>query len=138
MKWNRVQFSFLLWLGFTPSAFSEVCDKERPNWLPTHGPVGPWGELFNALLSFPILAALSIFLAACWVRKTWFWILVSFSTLLVYLFFFMDENGIKAAAIREGCIGPNWPIYLLLHFLFWFSCLMAFTRWQAERRVRGH
>ena len=58
----------LIVLG-TP-ALAEVCDKVRPGWDPSDGPIGPVGEAIHLATSPPGLVLIAL-LAATFVLRNW-------------------------------------------------------------------
>lgn len=96
-------------------ALAEVCASLRPGWIADGGPVGAGAEAIYILSSFPGLVVLA-FLAFGLARPN-LWIstacaLPAFG--LAGLLGITRRADSAAAAIAEGCIGPVWPVVLLL------------------------
>ena len=87
------------------AAWPEVCDKMRPGWDPGTQATA-WSELIH-LASSP--AALVLFALTALVlrfRSQWGGLaIVVLWTLLISLPMFLDDGGISAAGMAEGCIG---------------------------------
>lgn len=120
-------------LLFASPAWAEVCDKERPNWngvQPT-----AWAELIQFAVSPAALigfAALTIAWIAPWrvlalISMAWGLLLLSNMVLPLSPGF----DGIRSAAINEGCIGPQHLSMVLCTAI----CIASLARlfWPAEK-----
>ena len=102
----RLVFGAFLGLLAGP-AFAEVCDKVRPKWSPSSGPVNQLQELYF-FFSDPlgiILIALS--LLALFIKRTWLSIFVSMVLVvtagLLIENWYWPEDGVTHGAYLEGC-----------------------------------
>jgi len=101
----------ILLLALLPSAaLAEVCDKERPDWNPAHGPATGLDELVFLFTSLPGLGMLgAITLAALTGQKRYFAITALFSALIgaAQWITVTAPDELTRAAISEGCVGPQ-------------------------------
>lgn len=94
-------------------AFAEVCDKVRPEWSPTDGPVSALGEVKSLLLFFFALP-LALALAATRCPRRWLLALCTGAALIVAGLLIGGDSEIMAFARAEGCVGPPGLTYALL------------------------
>lgn len=125
-----------LLLSTTSPVFGEVCDKERPSWDPSDGPMTAFGEVYDFLFSPVGLAFLAITVGAIAFRSRVLSILGFTVSALFALGVnayhrFPDPTGISDFAIQEGCIGPP---HLLIAFLI---AICAVNLWNAVVRKRN-
>ena len=92
-------------------ALAEVCDKARPLWRPSHGPVTLWSEPFYALATHFGLALIA--LAVLGILTRWRSIAIPAGLLLTVTTLAIladtltpDPSGVTKFARREGCQGP--------------------------------
>ena len=98
-------------------AFAEVCDKVRPEWSPTDGPVSALGEVKSLLLSPPgffFALPLALALAATLRPRRWLLALCTGAALIVAGLLIGGDSEIMAFARAEGCVGPPGLTYALL------------------------
>lgn len=123
-----------LFLALPTPLWAEVCDKERPDWRPSAGPMSALDELLR-FLTLPVgLLLLTLLVLAALLPRMWtVALLLGYAALLLILValpLLDSEPGFAAiysAARAEGCIGPKWPIYGLLA-LVCFAALVYLTR----------
>ena len=118
------------------SAAAEVCDKERPYWVPGTSPTH-LSEAFHLYTSPFGLFALGTFLLACLFRKSWLFLVsaIVFTLLLAPLVAdsgFSDPSGIRQAGINEGCIGPQNGAVVLTAAFAAASILLAWKRFRSN------
>lgn len=109
--------SLFLLLSATPS-FAEVCDKERPSWIPSDGPVSQFEHLISFLTTPSGVISIVLIIAALFFRNLW---LSTFSALMLWMFaagyleiWFWWRDPVVLAAYREGCIGAPFLTTVLL------------------------
>ena len=91
-------------------AWAEVCDKERPDWIPENGPATGLDELLFLFMSLPGLGILgALTLAALTAQKRYFATAAVFSLVIGVGYYLnsISPDDITRAAIAEGCVGPQ-------------------------------
>ena len=93
-------------LVLTPgTAWAEVCDKLRPNWVPGTEATA-WTEMIGLFSSIPSLALLIATALVVRLRSAWGGVAVTVLwTGLVSLLVFSTPDEVRVQAIQEGCIG---------------------------------
>ena len=95
-------------------AFAEVCDKERPNWDPSQGPVSVWETFAAQIFTLPSLL-FGAFLIYVILRGGRGFKAVTLGIVIsVFVFTTLISDPIKKAAIQEGCLAASWPMQVLL------------------------
>ncbi len=87
------------------SAWAEVCDKMRPNWVPgTDATV--WTEMIGLFSSVPSIALLIATALVVRFRSAWGGVVVTVLwTGLISLLVFSAPDEARLQAVKEGCIG---------------------------------
>ena len=86
------------------AAWAEVCDKERPGWDGT--PATPWDEAISLFSTLPALGLIAATLLAWRFRHTWGGLaVVLLWSFLITAIVTLDEDGVRDAALAEGCRG---------------------------------
>ncbi len=132
---GRITLVVSIWFYtiFTNPTLAEVCDKVRPDWVPSIGPSSIW-----SLIDWSIFILLIVFMIYSWRKNSIFLsILIFFSTQLYALYFALmvfPSNtylNIYYSAIQEGCLkDPVIPIItsVLLSFSSIILCGLIFLR----------
>ncbi len=99
-------------------AFAEVCDKVRPDWHSSDGPVSQLQELY-IFFSNPLgLLLISLCFLALLVKRTWVCTLVMLLLVavagLIAAHWFWPIDGITREANLEGCIAPPFITSLVM------------------------
>jgi hypothetical protein len=89
---------------------AEVCDKQRPNWLPSDGALNAMDELIMMIASPVGIAITAITFFAIILPNRWLRIVALGSSALMMLQqitpYLLDE--VHRGAIGEGCVGPPY------------------------------
>lgn len=89
------------------TAWAEVCDKERPNWVPGTEATA-WTEMIALFTTPSSLALLLVTALAVRFRSMWGGVVAAVLwAILVSVVAFLPPNAIKEQAISEGCIGSS-------------------------------
>lgn len=87
------------------AAWAEVCDKERPNWVPGTEATA-WTEMIGLFSAPPSLVLLVVTALVVRFRSMWGGVLVMVLwTGLVSLLVFSEPDEVRLQAVKEGCIG---------------------------------
>ena len=119
------------------SAIAEVCDKERPLWTPSDGPVGPLDTFLPLATSLSGIALAGFLIAAVSLGWRLAYALsagIAISMILQTSTQWFDVGGldpIRASAIREGCMYPPWLNLFLL------VAVVLLSIWQFRRLARS-
>lgn len=116
----------------TPLA-AEVCDKERPPWAPSDGPMTMIGEVsafFTSHLGIVILIA--TLLSLVFHLRVLSFVASALTTLMILIIYsnntFPDPSGVREFAIKEGCIGPPHLLIAVLIAICCFNLWNCFLR----------
>jgi hypothetical protein len=114
--------------GLPLPALAEVCDKLRPAWNPSSGPLGALGEMAYVAGSLPGMVLLTLFALAMWRGWRWLLAIVSFAALALAALIYIGAGApTRAEAMAEGCVGSAYPVAAVLAAL----AVLAFVRfWQ--------
>ncbi|MEM9850919.1 MAG: hypothetical protein AAF761_02865 [Pseudomonadota bacterium] len=107
----------LVVLTLGTAARAEVCDKERPGWSLSDGPVGPWDDLTLWALSPVGLALILLWVLALVWRGPWATLLVGLALTTVsaaLMAVWYDQDAVTRAAQREGCLAAPWARVALM------------------------
>lgn len=92
---------------FATPAFAEVCDKVRPRWHPSSGPVNQFEDLYFFLTSYFGIILFIAVASALYVNRRWFSWGIAFLLCCVALSqlagFIWDSDAIAVTAVSEGC-----------------------------------
>lgn len=87
------------------TAWAEVCDKERPNWVPGTDATA-FTEMIAMLGTPPSLILLVATAVAVRFRSAWGALIVVLGwTAWTSAIVFLPHDPVRAAAVKEGCIG---------------------------------
>lgn len=88
-------------------AFAEVCDKVRPDWDPSNGPVNQFQELSFFFSGTPGLILVALCFLAFFIKRTWGSIVVALILVAVAILIAADWlwplDGVTYGAHLEGC-----------------------------------
>ena len=125
--------------GLLPTgAIAEVCDKERPDWNPSDGPVGPFEDVVLFVVTPFGLILLALAVASVLVRHTWLTALttVIMTAVLALLWSeWREADEVKMASIAEGCRAAASPI-LIGVVLVTLAMIPAVATWRSPRSRR--
>jgi hypothetical protein len=128
----------LIW-GFLPTgAIAEVCDKVRPDWNPSDGPVGPFEDVVLFFVTPFGLILLALAVASVLVRRTWLTALTTVIMTAVLAPFWSEwgeDNEVMRLAIAEGCRAAASPI-LIIVVLVTLAIIPAVATWRSPRSRR--
>ncbi|WP_420335929.1 hypothetical protein [Roseibium sp.] len=122
---------------FPNAAFAEVCDKIRPGWDISHGPVS---QVDNVVFFFSASPATIVFVGliviSLLLRNRWMCLIsalvsIALATVLMLDWVFEWGGKITESGIAEGCVVP--PYLLTVVFLFAFgACLVVALKRRRE------
>lgn len=115
------------------SALAEVCDKERPDWVPSMGPATGVDELVFLFTSLPGLGIIgAVTLAVLSGQKRYFAISAVFAA-LIGAALMVPPDAITSAAIVEGCVGPRTAPILACSLIAAISTASFLWLWLRDR-----
>jgi hypothetical protein len=135
----RQSLLFLFWLTTAAPAFAEVCDKVRPAWDPTDGPVSQFDDLVLTFFVEPFgLFIFALVAVTVLLRKP---LLTAFSIFFLMFPAVLDiidwspPDTVWSAAISEGCVTSS-PILVRIVLIVIAAILAAVTygRWLSPRK----
>ncbi|CTQ52724.1 hypothetical protein LP7551_01244 [Roseibium album] len=128
-------------LGSNTSAIAEVCDKVRPEWSPSDGPLNQIGDFLLTFGSVPGITFIAFVAASLFLKNMWLCVLSAglsaFAAFVVpynWLVPSVSKGVVHISAIGEGCIIPP---YLSTSLLVLICMICLFTaNFQRVRKSR--
>lgn len=134
---GRATIAFIISLFATMPAWSEVCDKARPEWRPADGPVSEWSHTISGI-DWVVLIFLIVLMIYSWKRCSLLLSFIALATAQCYVLYFVlmvfpsdTYLNVYYAAIQEGCMGiPLIPIivFTIVNAAIIIACVGIFIR----------
>ena len=114
----------------TLPAAAEVCDKARPSWNPTNGPISQLDDLVLFMWEPIGIAILGMVGVSLLIKKNWVTAICIGIVSLVISFMIAEwlwvDHPVLKQAIKEGCMAP--PLLTTFVLLMLIAFLVVFAR----------